>query len=31
MGPIQSYKLFHKGGNYKQNKKTPYKMRENIC
>ena len=31
MGLIQSYKLFHKGGNYKQNKKTSYRMRENIA
>ena len=31
MKPYQTYKLLHSKGNYKQNKKTTYKMRENIC
>ena len=31
MGPKQTYKLLHSKGNHKQNKKTTYGMRENIC
>ena len=31
MGPNQTYKIFHSKGNHKQNKKTIYEMRENIC
>ena len=31
MGPNQTYKLLYSKGNHKQNKKTTYKMRENIC
>ena len=30
MGPNQSYKLLHSQGNQKQNKKTTYRMGENI-
>ena len=31
MGPNQTYKLLHSQGNQKQNKKTTYRMGENIC
>ena len=31
MGPNQTYKLLHSKGNHKQNKKTTYRMEENIC
>ena len=31
MGPNQTYKLLHSKGNHKQNKKTTYRMGENIC
>ena len=31
MGPNQIYKLLHSKGNHKQNKKTTYRMGENIC
>ena len=31
MGPNQTYKLLHSKGNQKQNKKTAYRMGENIC
>ena len=30
MGPNQTYKLLHSQGNQKQNKKTTYRMGENI-
>ena len=31
MGSHQTYNLMHSKGNHKQNKKTTYKMGENIC
>ena len=31
MGPNKTYKFLHRKGNYKQNKKTTCKMRENSC
>ena len=31
MGPDQTYKLLHSKGNHKQNEKTTYGLRENIC
>ena len=31
MGPKQTYKLLHSKGNHKQNEKTTYGLRENIC
>ena len=31
MGPNQTYKLLHSKGNHQQNKKTTYRMGENIC
>ena len=31
MGPNQTYKLLHSKVNHKQNKKTTYRMGENIC
>ena len=31
MGPNQTYKLLHSKWNHKQNKKTTYRMGENIC
>ena len=31
MGPNQTYKLLHSKGNHKQNKKTIYRLGENIC
>ena len=31
MEPNQTYNLLHNKGNRKQNKKTTYGMRENIC
>ena len=31
MVPNQTYKLLHSKGNHKQNKKTTYRMGENIC
>ena len=31
MGSNQTYKLLHSKENYKQNKKTIYRMGENIC
>ena len=31
MGPNQTYKLLHRKGNHKRNKKTTYGLGENIC
>ena len=31
MGPNQTYKLLQRKGNHNQNKKTTYRMAENIC
>ena len=31
MGPSQTYKLLHSKGNHKLNKKTTYRIGENIC
>ena len=31
MGPNQTYKLLYSKSNHKQNKKTAYKLGENIC
>ena len=31
MGPNQTYELFQSKGKHKQNEKTSYRMRENIC
>jgi len=31
IGPKQTYKLLHSKGNHKQNEKTTYGLRENIC
>ena len=31
MGPNQTYNLLHNKGNHKQNKKTTYRLGENIC
>ena len=31
MGPNQIYQLFQRKGNHKQNKKTAYRLGENIC
>ena len=31
MGPNQTYKHLHSKGNHKQNKKTAYRLGENIC
>ena len=31
MGPNETEKLLHSKGNHKQNKKTTYRVRENIC
>ena len=31
MRPNQTYKLLHSKGNHKQNEKTTYGMRANIC
>ena len=31
MGHKQTYKLLHSKGNHKENKKTTYRMGENIC
>ena len=31
MGPNQTYKFLHSKGHNKQNEKTTYRMRENVC
>ena len=31
MGPNQAYKILYSKGNHKQNEKTTYEWRENIC
>ena len=31
MGPNKNQKLLHSTGNHKQNEKTTYRMRDNIC
>ena len=31
MGPNETYKLLHSKGSHKQNEKTTYGLRENIC
>ena len=31
MEPNQTYKLLHSKGNHQQNKKTTYRLGENIC
>ena len=31
MGPNQTYKFLHSKVNHKQNEKTTYTLRENIC